>query len=116
VNDFTRAVLHERARLAIVDPIGELDALVRLDQATAMEIVEATKPMTVVARSESGDRRDDALIAALGIPPGESHGLMRCPAHDDRRPSLKWTVKPNGKLLVHCHAGCSLGEIWRATR
>lgn len=30
----------------------------------------------------------------------------RCPAHDDRRSSLSITEKQDGKLLVHCHAGC----------
>lgn len=30
----------------------------------------------------------------------------RCPAHDDRRASLSITEKQDGKLLVHCHAGC----------
>jgi putative DNA primase/helicase len=31
--------------------------------------------------------------------------VARCPAHDDRNPSLSLRVI-NGKLLVHCHAGC----------
>ncbi|CAB4131934.1 Archaeal primase DnaG/twinkle, TOPRIM domain [uncultured Caudovirales phage] len=30
----------------------------------------------------------------------------RCPAHDDKRASLSITEKQDGKLLVHCHAGC----------
>lgn len=31
----------------------------------------------------------------------------RCPAHDDRRPSLRVTTGDDGRALVHCHAGCT---------
>ncbi|OQA07905.1 MAG: hypothetical protein BWY65_01698 [Firmicutes bacterium ADurb.Bin373] len=34
----------------------------------------------------------------------------RCPAHDDRRNSLSHDVK-NGKIVVHCHAGCATEDI-----
>jgi len=30
-----------------------------------------------------------------------------CPAHDDKTPSLSITDAPGGKILVHCHRGCS---------
>lgn len=30
----------------------------------------------------------------------------RCPAHEDNKASLSITHNINGKLLVHCHAGC----------
>lgn len=32
--------------------------------------------------------------------------MAKCPAHDDRNPSLSIQEK-GGKVLVHCHAGCS---------
>jgi len=31
----------------------------------------------------------------------------RCPAHDDRRASLSIGVGDDGRVLVHCHAGCT---------
>jgi hypothetical protein len=34
----------------------------------------------------------------------------RCPAHDDRDPSLVLTASEN-RLLVHCRAGCAAGEV-----
>jgi putative DNA primase/helicase len=53
------------------------------------------------------------VIAALG---GNSHtGMCRCPAHDDNNPSLHVDEK-NGKLLVHCHAGCSQEAVMSAFR
>ena len=33
-----------------------------------------------------------------------------CPAHDDKNPSLSITEK-DGKILLHCHAGCVQSEV-----
>jgi 5S rRNA maturation endonuclease (ribonuclease M5) len=38
-----------------------------------------------------------------------------CPAHDDRNPSLSIREK-DGKVLVHCHAGCSQRDVVDALR
>lgn len=40
--------------------------------------------------------------------------IASCPAHADRTPSLTITEKPDGRILVHCHAGCSVEEITSA--
>jgi len=34
-----------------------------------------------------------------------------CPAHEDREPSLSIGRSNNGKLLVHCHAGCNQHDV-----
>jgi 5S rRNA maturation endonuclease (ribonuclease M5) len=34
----------------------------------------------------------------------------RCPAHEDHQNSLS-VAKPNGKWLLHCHAGCNIENI-----
>ena len=47
-----------------------------------------------IARSLGGARR---------IATGWS---CRCPAHDDRHPSLSVADAADGRVLVHCHAGC----------
>ncbi len=39
--------------------------------------------------------------------------LALCPAHNDINPSLSISQE-DGKLLLHCHAGCSFGEIIKA--
>ena len=39
----------------------------------------------------------------------------RCPAHDDRNPSLN-IRDSNGKILVHCHAGCDQRDVINALK
>lgn len=34
-----------------------------------------------------------------------------CPAHKDKNPSLTVSLASNGRILTHCHAGCSFDEI-----
>jgi putative DNA primase/helicase len=57
------------------------------------------------------------LAAALG---GRRHGARqwqaRCPAHDDRDPSLSITESREGVTLVHCFAGCEQGAVIDALR
>jgi hypothetical protein len=38
----------------------------------------------------------------------------RCPAHEDRNPSLSIGQGHDGRALVYCHRGCALEEIARA--
>lgn len=39
-------------------------------------------------------------------PQADGSWKAACPAHEDRAPSLTWTTGPDGRVLVHCHAGC----------
>ncbi|WP_200210894.1 AAA family ATPase [Micromonospora coerulea] len=60
------------------------------------------------------DRVIDALRDATGLV-RQSGGQWqaRCPAHEDRNPSL--SVRPiEGSVLVHCHAGCQLVDVLAA--
>ena len=38
---------------------------------------------------------------------GSGSWLACCPAHNDTHPSLSIDVGKDGRLLLHCHAGCS---------
>ena len=38
----------------------------------------------------------------------------QCPAHDDQRPSLSVGRAKDGKVLLYCHAGCSIERILKA--
>ena len=44
------------------------------------------------------------------------HWIACCPAHDDREPSLSISETDDGKLLVHCHAGCGQERVIAALR
>ncbi len=37
--------------------------------------------------------------------------VARCPAHGDDNPSLSIARGEDGRILVHCHAGCSAAEV-----
>lgn len=55
----------------------------------------------------------EALLSRLeGVKrTGEGRWLARCPAHDDRRASLAVRELPDGRVLAHCFAGCSINEV-----
>lgn len=44
------------------------------------------------------------------------HFNARCPAHEDRSPSLTISNGDNGKILVHCHAGCDQETVIAALK
>jgi hypothetical protein len=47
-------------------------------------------------------------------PSGRGKWQARCPAHDDRSPSLSVREGDNGKTLIRCWAGCATADVLRA--
>jgi hypothetical protein len=45
-----------------------------------------------------------------------SRGMAKCPAHNDRTPSLSISDGDDGQLLVHCHAECSQDDVIAALK
>jgi len=45
---------------------------------------------------------------------GENQWQARCPAHDDRHASLSISCGDDGRVLLHCHAGCAVMAICQA--
>lgn len=45
---------------------------------------------------------------------GNGRWYARCPAHDDKSPSLSVAVADDGRLLLHCFAGCDPESILSA--
>jgi hypothetical protein len=57
------------------------------------------------------------LVAALGgRMHGKSGGTACCPAHEDRNPSLSIADGRDGRLLIHCHAGCEQLAVIKTLR
>ncbi|MFZ4539637.1 hypothetical protein [Propionivibrio sp.] len=45
---------------------------------------------------------------------GATHGVFKCPAHADKRASATWRELDDGRLLIHCFAGCDAPSILAA--
>jgi len=45
---------------------------------------------------------------------GLNQWQARCPAHDDRKPSLSISRGSEGQALIHCHAGCKPAAVLEA--
>jgi DNA-binding transcriptional ArsR family regulator len=57
-----------------------------------------------------------AFLEARGLKPqplNNDQWRALCPAHDDQHPSLTFTER-NGRILLHCFAGCSIDAICNA--
>lgn len=55
----------------------------------------------------------DSLLSRLdGVKQtGPGRWIARCPAHDDKSPSLSVRDADNGVVLAHCFAGCGVDSI-----
>ncbi|MFZ5690218.1 MAG: DUF7146 domain-containing protein [Pseudomonadota bacterium] len=58
----------------------------------------------------------ETIAKALGGRKAGAAWMVRCPAHDDRKPSLSIADARDGKVLVRCHAGCDQSEVIAALR
>ena len=56
----------------------------------------------------------EVMAQALGGRRAGSAWMARCPAHDDRVPSLAIDERSDGTVLVCCHASCSQGAVINA--
>jgi putative DNA primase/helicase len=55
----------------------------------------------------------EAIAKALGGRKTGATWMARCPAHEDRTPSLSITDGDNSKVLVRCYAGCDQLDVIR---
>jgi putative DNA primase/helicase len=58
----------------------------------------------------------EAIAKALGGRKAGRGWTARCPAHDDRTPSLSICDADHNKVLVRCHAGCEQERVIAALR
>lgn len=45
---------------------------------------------------------------------GPDRWLAKCPAHDDKKPSLAVRELDDGRILLHCFAGCAVEDVLAA--
>lgn len=55
----------------------------------------------------------DTLLSRLDKPrqTGPDRWIARCPAHQDKSPSLSVRVLDDERILVHCFAGCPVSDV-----
>ncbi len=53
----------------------------------------------------------ETIAKALGGRQCGGNWMAPCPAHDDHDPSLSIRDSNDGKVLVHCHAGCEQARV-----
>ena len=58
----------------------------------------------------------ETLISRLDGVKETGHGkyIARCPAHDDRSPSLAVKDGDGGRVILHCFAGCETEDVLNA--
>lgn len=54
----------------------------------------------------------ETIAQSLGKPKKTATGWVACcPAHNDKNPSLSISDADDGKILIHCHAGCDQAAV-----
>jgi hypothetical protein len=57
----------------------------------------------------------DLLLERLDVVRRSGNGyIAKCPAHEDRSPSLSITQADNGAVLAHCFSGCHIDAVLAA--
>lgn len=57
-----------------------------------------------------------SLCAYFGVDSSRSRHLVRCPCHEDNTESLSIRQTLDGKILIHCFAGCSFASVVAVVR
>lgn len=57
-----------------------------------------------------------SLCAFFGVDCSRSRHLVRCPCHEDNTESLSIRQTLDGKVLIHCFAGCTFAEVAAVVR
>ena len=72
----------------------------------AGEACQPESDMPQIHQSKHLERRAREIVDSLGGAWRRNRGMCRCPAHDDRTPSLSVSLGRHA-ILFHCFAGCS---------
>jgi hypothetical protein len=58
----------------------------------------------------------EEIASRLHARPSRAGFVARCPAHEDRSPSLSIRDGQDGRTLIHCFAGCSVESVCDALK
>lgn len=64
-----------------------------------------------MAHGRFGDPLAEVLSRLQGVKQHGARWAARCPAHEDKHPSLSVGVGKQGQVLLYCHAGCDTKAI-----
>lgn len=67
--------------------------------------------MTAISRYSASPVVARVLERLQGVVRAQDGWMARCPAHKDRTPSLSVSEGKDGRALLHCFAGCTLGAV-----
>ena len=59
----------------------------------------------------------EQILERFHARPSGADWMARCLAHDDGEAPERWSLslaQKNGKILLHCHAGCDTKDVLRA--
>ena len=100
---FLRRVLGEARRLAAAEQAERSKHAVKVGRRrpATLSLAYGLTLTAVLARLEGVRRHGD-------------HYMARCPAHEDRTPSLSIAQGARGRVLLYCHAGCAYPDIVHA--
>lgn len=59
-------------------------------------------------------RLEEILGLLEGVTQKSGYHMAKCPAHDDKKASLSVSRGEDGKILLNCHAGCTVENICEA--
>ena len=63
------------------------------------------------SRGLTGSQVDVVLTRLERVRRSGDGWVARCPAHEDRSPSLSVREGGDGRVLVYCHAGCCTEDV-----
>ncbi len=103
---FARAGIAAGNPAAAVEPLSRAAEAVDVRPAEQLVLFERSPRGGVSAILDVLDRLERVRGNHSGV-----QWSARCPAHHDRNPSLSIKVGHDGRVLLHCHAGCPVGRL-----
>jgi hypothetical protein len=86
-----------------------------------MDLESVGAPLASIPKAERGASEMNSTAVEKILPQlqgvkqtGSAQWQARCPAHEDRHPSLSIGTGNDGRVLLKCHAGCTVKDILAA--